>query len=155
MKKNMIALTVFVVAVMLATEAFAMGGCGPCGRHDKHRRAKEAFCAKLNLSAEQQKLLDEQRSTRRQEMDSLRGSIKEKKNALRDALKKPGVTRQDVQPIVAEIKDLQARMLEKKVDGIFAVKSILTPEQFARLEEMKDKKMRGRFGRKGPGRWGE
>jgi len=42
---------------------------------------------------------------------------------------------------MAEIKRLQANMVDKRVDGIFKVKEILTPEQFAKLETMKDKRM--------------
>ena len=46
-----------------------------------------------------------------------------------------------MEPILAEIKKLQSDMADKRADGIFSVKGILSPEQFAKLQSMKEKRM--------------
>ncbi len=144
-------MAVVVVAIFIAGNVFAGTECGFQGKHDKGSKGKEAITRELNLNADQQARLDQERKTHRETMDTLRGALKEKKRELQDAITKPGTTRQQVEPILAQIKKLQSDMADKRADGIFAVKSILTPEQFTKLQEMKEKKVKGqhkKYGKK-------
>jgi len=132
---------VIVVATVVAGNAFAGTGCGFPGQHNKHFKAKDAITRELNLSADQQNRLEQQRTAHREAMETLRNTLKEKKRELQDAIARPDITRQQVEPMLTQIKKLQSDMADKRADGIFAVKGILSPEQFAKLESMKEKKM--------------
>ncbi len=133
--------TVIVVATFIAGNAFAGTGCGFPGQRDKGLKAKDAITRELNLSTDQQNRLEQERTTHREAMETLRSTLKEKKRELRDATAKPDITRQQVEPILTQIKKLQSDMTDKRVDGIFAVKGILSPEQFAKLQSMKEERM--------------
>lgn len=90
----------------------------------------------LKLTPEQQKKLEENRKAQREEITKLRMAIKEKQQKLQEELKNPVVTKAAVEPIVNEIKSLQAQLIDHRISGIFAVKEILTPEQFAKFQQM-------------------
>ena len=136
-------IAVTAVAVLIAGNAFAWEGHGFSGQGNGHDKAKDAITRELNLSADQQSRLEQERTTSREAMEKLHSALKDKKRELQDAIAKPETTRQQVEPILAQIKKLQGDMTDKRADGIFAVKSILTPEQFAKLEAMKEKRMQG------------
>ena len=144
MKTNIkMILVSLVVATFIAGNVFAGEGCGFAGQRDKHLKAKDAVTRELNLSADQQNRLEQERTAHRKAMETLRGALKEKKRELQDAIARPDVTREKVEPILTQIKRLQSDMADKRVDGIFAVKGILNPEQFAKLQSMKEKRMHG------------
>ncbi|KPK97532.1 MAG: hypothetical protein AMJ95_08680 [Omnitrophica WOR_2 bacterium SM23_72] len=105
---------------------------------------KDRIIQELNLSPEQQSRLEENRKAQRQEMKRLHDAVKEKNTKLREALKNPGVTREGVQPLTNELKSLQAQLIDSRINGILAVKEILTPEQFSRFNEMMEKRSRPR-----------
>jgi len=93
----------------------------------------------LNLTPEQQKKLEENRNAQREEMEKLHTAIKEKQTKLQEDLKSSAVTRETVEPLVNEIKSLQVQLIDHRINGIFAVKEILTPEQFVKFEQMTEK----------------
>lgn len=108
---------------------------------------KERIFKELNLTQEQQKKLEENRKAQGEEIAKLRATIKEKQTKLQEELKSPSVTRATVEPLVNEIKSLQAQLIEHRINGIFAVKEILTPEQFAKFQQMTEKRQENRKGR--------
>ena len=135
-------IAVTAVAVLIAGNAFAWEGHGFSGRGDGHDKAKDAITRELNLSADQQSRLERERTSNREAMEKLHSALKDKKRELQDAIAKPNATKQQVEPIMADIKRLQSDMADKRLDGIFAVKGILTPEQFAKLQSMKERRMK-------------
>lgn len=155
MKKIMMA-SVTAVAVMFITgTVFAWGGCGfRAGDGKECYRAKDMKAQmkkELGLTADQEKKLDAGKEAHRKEMKALHDAMDARKDELKKAIAKPGATRAMVEPIVNELKVLEARKVEKRVDGIFEVKAVLTPEQFAKLEAMEEKRMKEWKGsRKGP-----
>ena len=159
MKKMMMLMVVVVAVIFIAGSVFAWGGCGYSGKGDKDcpkaKDMKNEMKKDLGLTAEQDKQLEAVREAHRNEAKALHDAMKAKKDELRTAIAKPEATRAQVEPIVVELKALESQMVEKKVDGIFAVKGILTPEQFVKLEAMKEKHMKewnkDRRG-KGPGK---
>jgi len=153
MKKMAMVMTVAIVVVFIAGSVFAWGGCGTQGKADKGCQGKgdikESMKKDLGLTAEQDAKLKAGREAYRTESKALHDAIKAKKDELKAAIAKPGATRAQVEPMVAELKALESQRVDRKVDGIFAVKAILTPEQSTKLEAMKDKHMKeGRGKRK-------
>ena len=131
---------IVVVSAFIAGSVFAEGpGACQSGKDKSWRKdKKEEIAAKLNLTAEQEKLLNDAKAAHRTEMEALRKAMKEKRQELKDALANPVVTRQQVEPIAAEIKGLQSQMVDSRIDGIFKIKTILSPEQFQKLQGMKE-----------------
>jgi Spy/CpxP family protein refolding chaperone len=62
-------------------------------------------------------------------------------------MKNPAVTVASVQPLVNEIKSLQTQIIDGRISGIFAVKEILTPEQFAKFQQTTEKWQKNKKGR--------
>ena len=140
---------VIVVATVIAGNAFAGTGCGFPGQRDKSSKAKDAVTRELNLSVDQQNRLEEERTAHREAMKTLQSALKEKRRELQDAIARPDITRQQVEPVLTQIKKLQSDMADKRMDGIFAVKGILSPEQFAKLQSMKEKRMQAGHKKRG------
>ena len=147
MKKTMIVMAVVVAVVFIAGSVFAWGGCETHGKGSKECSNKEEMNKELGLTTEQSKQLETGRQSHRAEVKILHDAMKVKKEELKAAIVKPGATRAQVELIANELKALQARMTDKRIDGIFAVKAILTPEQFAKLETMKEKNVNKRQGK--------
>jgi Spy/CpxP family protein refolding chaperone len=141
-KAKSIIIGLVIVFVMVGT-AFAKSE----GEHQQRGdRQKENIFKELNLTPEQQKKLDENRKAQRQDTEKLFSALKEKQVKLQDALKDHTVTRDKVEPLVKEMKSLQAQMVDHRIDGIFAVRDILTPEQFAKFQQMMEKRAKDRKG---------
>lgn len=137
--KIMILIGIFVVSMFIAGSAF----CDTCA-HDKgegreHFKDKMASIKKeLNLTAEQDKLLTDAKSAHRAEMESLAQALKAKHEELKTALAKPGVTKESLEPIASQIKALQSQMVDRRIDGILNIKHILSPEQFQKMQSLKE-----------------
>lgn len=123
-----------VILTVSAVYAQTQGESQQRGDGQKGRIFKE-----LNLTPEQQKKLEENRKAQGEEMTNLRTAIKEKQTKLQEELKNPAVTKAIVESLVNEIKSLQAQLIDHRINGIFAVKEILTPEQFVKFEQMTEK----------------
>jgi len=135
-----------VISVFIAGSVFAMGpgACSDEGNKACFKDKKESFKKELNLTAEQDKMLTEAKTAHRTEMETLMKAVKAKREELRNAIAKPGITRQNLEPIIADMKALEAQMVDHRVNGILKVKSILSPEQFQKLEKMKEGRQKGR-----------
>ncbi|MCM8784022.1 MAG: periplasmic heavy metal sensor [Candidatus Omnitrophica bacterium] len=96
----------------------------------------------LNLTEEQQQKLEENSKKQREKTSELFKALKEEHRKLRKELERKDVRKEDIRPIVDNIKSLQAKLLEQKIEGIFAVKEILTPEQFTKFQEISQKRMK-------------
>ncbi len=136
----MLSVVVFVVSIMMTGYVFAEQGMGsPESNGGFSKDKRPDLKRELNLTPEQDKLLKSLRESGRSEMGSLMKALKAKHEELRIALGKPGVTRAQVEPIVTEIKAIQSRLTDHRIDGIFKTKQILTPEQFQKLQNMEKK----------------
>jgi protein CpxP len=107
---------------------------------DGHKNKSGKMFEQLNLTAEQKQELQASRQAQRAQREATMSSLKEKRKILQDALKSPMVTRAGAQAIADEIKALQAKQGDLRLDGIFAAKEILTPEQFAKFQQIKEEK---------------
>ena len=98
----------------------------------------------LGLSEEQRTQMKALREASRAKMDELRAQIKVKSEALGQEMESPQADQAKAQSIVKEINALQAEMTSARVENLFKVKAILTPEQFAKFQE-NHKKNRGKI----------
>jgi len=138
-RRIMLVIGMFVISAFIAGSAFAEGGACPAGQGKANfKEKKESMTAKLNLTAEQEKLLKDAKASQRAGMEAIVTAIKTKRQELKAVLAKQGVTKQEVAPIVAELKRLEAEKLDKRVDGILKIKNILSPEQYQKLQKMKE-----------------
>lgn len=136
MKSTKLFVICSAVILLMASALYAQeqGGYNQGGQPRKERIFKE-----LNLTPEQQQKLTDNRSAQHAQMVKLQGAMKEKQEKLREEVKNPAATRSTVDPIVNEIKSLQAQIIDQRINAIFAVKQILTPEQFIKFQQMTEK----------------
>jgi Spy/CpxP family protein refolding chaperone len=126
----MILLTIAVTFIGIAS-AYAQP---PDKRGWEEKKARrEAFrkelAEKLNLTPEQQKLLDANRTEHRQKMQEIFKNIREKRSELREELEKPTLDLEKIKVKHSELKTLFSSMLDLRLDGIIKSSKILTPEQ--------------------------
>jgi Spy/CpxP family protein refolding chaperone len=103
------------------------------GKGYRHGQGKEFF-KELNLTPEQKETLKTQREAKKEEHKAAREQMKVKMRALHDAISKPETKRADVDGLVAEVNALKGQMFARQIDGVFAMKEVLTPEQFAKMQ---------------------
>lgn len=106
----------------------------------------EAVSERLNLTTEQKEKLKTLRQNQRQQMKELLQALRTKRQQIKDELNNPGATRESIAPLAAEIKTLLARIVDQRIEGVFVVKEMLTPEQFNLLKEARAKKTGGEKG---------
>ncbi|MDD5422664.1 MAG: periplasmic heavy metal sensor [Candidatus Omnitrophota bacterium] len=123
-----------------------------CGSEKTHMGKKwESLTKELGLTPEQDRKLEANRKAQFEKMKGFRKAMKEKGDELAKALENPAATRSSVEPIAAGMKALESQSVDQRIDGIFSVKEILTPEQFAKFNSLMEKK---RLERKERGRGG-
>jgi len=111
------------------------GGEGPEGGPGFHHRGGPGeFFKDLNLTPEQKAKLKAQREGKKETMRALREQMKTKMQALHNEISKPGSKRADVDALLNEVNALKGQMFAQMIDGVFAMKEVLTPEQFAKMQ---------------------
>ena len=123
----------FLVSTSIYAEPYygerkGTGGCGRMGKYDKLTR-------ELGLTPEQETRLKEERERFANENMELTEKMRSKKEELKDNLEKPDMDRAKVDGIIDEIKNLTGEKLKNRVNKISAMKSILTLEQFEKLQQ--------------------
>ena len=99
-----------------------------------HRRNPEEFFRGLDLSPEQKEKLKAQREGKKESIREIQKQMKTKMQALHEAISKPDSKRADVDGLLNEVNTLKGQMLAEMIDGVFAMKEVLTPEQFAKMQ---------------------
>lgn len=87
----------------------------------------------LNLTNEQKKLLEENRNKQRGQKKLLFEQMGEKTALIRQELQKDELNMDKIHQINTELKNLQAQILDERLEGILEVRKILTPEQFKKF----------------------
>lgn len=128
--------TVLLTAVLLIP-AFAQDNAVAGKRTADNQNRYEAAVNRLNLSAEQKGKIGALRQDQRQQMMELQQSLKEARAKLKEHLDNPEATRESVAPLAAEIKALTAKMIDQRIDAIFAAKETLTPDQLNKLPQFR------------------
>ena len=109
----------------------------------------------LDLTPEQKEKLKALQDPTLQEPNKvITEQMKIKMQALYKAAAEPGAMRADVSDLIEELSALYAKMLSYKMDRLFSMKEILTPEQFEKMQEQDKGSMDqkpGGFGGQNPG----
>jgi len=125
MKRIKVLVVGFAIVFFTLSAAYAQGQ----GKyHQGGQGDKESIFKELNLTPEQKQKLEDNRLK------------------LQEKLNDPAVTRSSVEPLISEIKIIQAELIDHRINGIFAVKAILTPEQFAKFNQLMEKQMKSKKG---------
>ena len=121
----------------------------------KKQEAMENLAKELGLTAEQQAQLKEQRAQQQKQAQAARENLIAKNKELKQELEKPVVDAAKVNSLVNEISALKGQQLQLQVGSVIAMKKILTPEQYKKMEtkrqerqnhmEQKGGSMRERF----------
>jgi Spy/CpxP family protein refolding chaperone len=153
--KRMIAVLMVTGLVAAGPSAYAMfeGNSSEGGKGGKQGKGQkfEEMMKDLNLTSEQKEKLKAQREAHKETNKAAREQMKTKMEALHAAIEKPGATRADVAGLVSEVNALKSQMFSQRIDGVFAMKEILTPDQFAKMEAKRKEhmgKMRKHWGNK-------
>ena len=146
-KYKKLAIGLVVVALMfLGSIAYAQ----PVGEdsqkgHGQKGEKIEKLHEELGITPEQSEELKAQRQEYRSKMTKIKEALKAKQKEMREELKKPEPNKGKVYSIVAVVKSLQGELIDLRVAHILHTKTILTPEQEARLQELG----KGRMGKHG------
>jgi Spy/CpxP family protein refolding chaperone len=126
--------TALLTVALLLVPAFAQDNPKTGEQAGDKESRYEATLNQLNLTAEQKEKIKAQRQNQKQQMKALRQSLKEARAKLKEQLDKPEATRESITPLADNIKNIMAKMVDQRVEGIFAIKSLLTAEQFSQLQ---------------------
>jgi len=141
MKRTKLIIIGLMVMLFAASAAYTQ----PESKYQQHRdKQREHIFKELNLTPQQQKKLEDNRMMQRQETDKIFTALRDKQAKLHEMLKSPTVSKIAVKPLANEIKSLQAQLFDQRINGIFAVKEILTPEQFAKFQQMTRNRREGK-----------
>lgn len=102
----------------------------------------EKLSEELGLTPEQQTRLEEQREAFKSKRKVLMEKMQVKNKALKEELEKPEVNRARADKNISDIQALTGEKLRSRVDRIIAMKDILTPEQFEKLQQKMNRKRR-------------
>jgi len=155
MKKRIrLIIVMLAVSALITGNAFCETGACNWGKDkESYKEKKEAVTRQLNLTPEQDKLLKDAKAAGRAQTEATGKALKAKRQELQAALVKPGVTRQQLEPIASEIKALQSQMVDQKIDGILKIKGILTPEQYQKLQSIREERQKGGHMKNPEKRW--
>ena len=142
--KLKIAVVAMTILGLAGTTAFAYGseesGEGPEKFRKKAQgRFLQAMEEELNLTPEQVEQIKAHRETQRKANKEVREKLKTSMKTLHTEIAKPDTDRAKVQSIAAEINGYRGQLFAQHIDGVLDFKEILTPEQFTKMEELREK----------------
>lgn len=144
MKNTMI---VLIAALMISHVSFAAAEENK-GENQKHFRQRiEKMMEELNLTPEQREQIKEQRSQYRGTSKELRSLLRKKEKDLKDEFEKESTDKEKVKYIAGDIKELQAKLIDQRIQSILAMKETLTPQQYKIFHEKTRELMRKRRGK--------
>lgn len=130
-----------VLVFSLAAPAYGYGG----GEGEELREERsEELARELGLTQQQKESMEAQKEAARAQRRELYTRMRASRRALADELRKPGPDRAAIDRIAADIKDVQSRITDQRIESFLAVKEILTPEQFEKMTELRENKMGGK-----------
>ncbi len=91
----------------------------------------------LNISAEQEKKLNQHRERHRKDREALNREIESKQEALSRELARPSQDQKKIEKLHNEIKMLKMKKSDHRLESIQGVRQILTPEQFEKFMQLK------------------
>ncbi|MGA2775813.1 MAG: periplasmic heavy metal sensor [Candidatus Omnitrophota bacterium] len=140
--------TLLIVAVLVGLSASIIYAASPTPTTQQKETFMKKIDAKrqeiyndLGLTNEQRKLLEENKNKYREQTKALFAQMRQKMTLLRQKLEKSELNIQEIQQTNNELKQLQAQMLDNRLERILEVRKILTPEQFRKFEDKMNERM--------------
>ncbi len=140
-KQIYIIASLLIAALVLSTPAiYASEQCS----HQKEAFKEKAGAKRqqlykdLGLSAEQQKLLEVNKAQQKEKTKALFNDLTQKRGLMRQELQNRELNMAAINKANNQIKQLQAQMLDYRLEGILEVRKILTPQQFNKFIEKMD-----------------
>ncbi|MBI4668813.1 MAG: periplasmic heavy metal sensor [Elusimicrobia bacterium] len=126
-------------------------------REEKMERKHEQIFKELGLTPEQKKQLTEHRKIHREQARQLQKTLKEKRKILKQELEKSDFNEARVKEAHAQMKEIQNKLTDHRLEGILKVRQIMTAEQFKKFQELTRNKRKagGRGFQKNKGRQGK
>ena len=119
------------------------------GKEEKvHEKIYQDMTEKLDLSEEQKEQLNTHRGRQKARMKELKKELKTTHEALRKELKNCDSDESAIKSTVTRLKKVQAQLLDQKVDNFLAMREILTPEQFRKMNELREERRKQRLEKK-------
>jgi len=109
-------------------------------KRERKEKFKEKMKEKLGISDEQQQKLQEHRQSHRGQAKQYFESMKELKKQLNAELEKAEFDEEKVRSLNEQLKSIKNEMADHRIEGILAVREILTAEQFKKFHEFKGDK---------------
>ena len=108
-------------------------------RHAKMEGKFKKITDQLNLTAEQKKQLEDNKTKNREAMKATFEKMKTYKDQLKVELMKQDLDMKTIGDIQAQIKALQAQMIDSRLNSILEVRKILNREQYEKFISLMDK----------------
>ncbi|GEM_PF-5674545 len=102
---------------------------------ESREEIKEKIVKDLGLTEEQQAKFSEHRKNTDARHKELKQALRKSEKELREELAKYNADQANIQALAATVKNTQAQMLDARIKDITALKSILTQEQFEKLQQ--------------------
>ena len=102
--------------------------------------ARQKLYADLKLTKEQEALLAQNRSKRKEETSALFTQMRENMATMRQALEADTLDMQKIQQVNGKLKEIQAKVIDSRLEGILEVRKILTSEQFKKFLTRRDER---------------
>ncbi len=135
-RKIVVAAMIALGSLVLTVPLFAESNDSSMEMHHKRKGDKDIM-KMLNLSPAQKEQVQNQRSANKQKWSELKEKTRSKRLELKQELEKPEIDKNKINAITADIKTLMGEQIDLRIDDILAMKRILTPEQFKKLQERK------------------
>lgn len=107
-------------------------------RQKDMEQRRQNIMDQLNLSPEQKKQLENNRTKDRKDMQPLFERMRDYRTSLKEELMKPKLDMDKINDIQAKIKYLQNETTDKRLNSIIGVRKIMTQEQFNKFIELTD-----------------
>ena len=146
--------SILTVSAVAAGTAFAGHGKGGACFHGKHmgmghggfdsERRLERMTQKLDLSAEQQDQIKAIFDANQAERQALRENMQQNREALRNLMTTDSPNEADIRALAETQGQFKANMIVMKAKTRQAIAAVLTDEQKAKMQAMRDKRHRGK-----------
>ena len=96
---------------------------------------RDQVIKQLNLTPQQEAQIKQLQMFNRQKAKELFLRLKEKRKELADELDKERSNPIKIRALIAQLKNIQGRLIEQRVEDVLKMKEILTPEQYQKFSE--------------------
>ena len=143
LNKQMMILAAIALGLVFSGTANAKMFEGEEGQPNKDKR--DQIIQQLNLTPQQEAQINQLQRLNRQKAKELFRRLNEKRKELADELDKARSSPIKIRALIADLKDIQGRLIEQRVEDVLKMKEILTPEQYQKFSETLKNMHKGNF----------